>query len=414
METSESSAGMSSNPWTFSPEDSPARISHKPESMPASRELAAVFGLSSPVWFGNFDHDLCSLKTFQVCLFTMQCDESLETWPDSGMWDAGVVYELANSAPVICESASSSWPTANTRDASSAARHSTMTGIMHPGTTLTDAIRMWPTASASLPNDGETPESWELRKQRNIERHHNGNGMGTPLTMASTMWPTARQEDGESCGNHPDQVDSLTGAAYLWPTPNVPNGGRTSNTSSKRDDGSKRQIDLGAMANLWRTPDTPGAGGPRNRQDSIGEGHQVTIAEQAEHWQTPGTDSFRSRGGDRKDEMGLDQEARNWITPNARDWKSETGSENNSYDKTPNLSRQVYGWWTPHGTREHDTDNSDSTYLARQVASIFASLPAPPIPDGPQSSESDPTSRRRLNPRFVEWLMGFPIGWTEP
>jgi len=22
--------------------------------------------------------------------------------------------------------------------------------------------------------------------------------------------------------------------------------------------------------------------------------------------------------------------------------------------------------------------------------------------------------KRRLNPRFVEWLMGFPIGWTEP
>jgi len=22
-------------------------------------------------------------------------------------------------------------------------------------------------------------------------------------------------------------------------------------------------------------------------------------------------------------------------------------------------------------------------------------------------------SNRRLNPRFVEWLMGFPIGWTD-
>lgn len=81
-------------------------------------------------------------------------------------------------------------------------------------------------------------------------------------------------------------------------------------------------------------------------------------------WQTPATDSFRSRGGDRKDEMGLDQQAR---------------------------SHQV-----------------------------------PAIPDGPPFSESDLTllrhlslqnaavaPKRRLNPRFVEWLMGFPPCWTE-
>jgi len=102
----------------------------------------------------------------------------------------------------------------------------------------------------------------------------------------------------------------------------------------------------------WRTPDAPGAGGPRNRQDSRGAGHQVTIAEQAEHWgtpnaadaiagnrrpdgkrspglntdaaqwQTPGTDSFRSRGGDRVNEMGLDQEARKWQSPQGRDFRS--------------------------------------------------------------------------------------------
>jgi hypothetical protein len=129
------------------------------------------------------------------------------------------------------------------------------------------------------------------------------------------MWPTARAEDSESCGNDPDAADT------------------------------------------WRTPDSPGSGGPRNRQDSMNEGHQVTIAEQAEHWQTP----------------------------NARDWKSETGSENNSYDKPPNLSRQVYR-------------------LSRQDQ---------PIPDGPTSSPTGRTSLQRLNPRFVEWLMGFPIGWTE-
>jgi len=34
--------------------------------------------------------------------------------------------------------------------------------------------------------------------------------------------------------------------------------------------------------------------------------------------------------------------------------------------------------------------------------------------DGGRSSASTRTSRRRLNPDFAEWLMGWPIGWTVP
>jgi len=54
---------------------------------------------------------------------------------------------------------------------------------------------MWPTPTASLTNDGETPESFERRRRRRLqETGINGNGAGTPLTIASQMWatPTAR------------------------------------------------------------------------------------------------------------------------------------------------------------------------------------------------------------------------------
>lgn len=62
----------------------------------------------------------------------------------------------------------------------------------------------------------------------------------------------------------------------------------------------KRGGDLQSQCEQFavENPRRSGGGGPRNRQASIGEGHQTTIAEQAETlWQTPATDSFRSRGG---------------------------------------------------------------------------------------------------------------------
>lgn len=37
----------------------------------------------------------------------------------------------------------------------------------------------------------------------------------------------------------------------------------------------------------------------------------------------------------------------------------------------------------------------------------------PTTPPGDESSLKDQTSRRRLNPKFVEWLMGLPVGWTD-
>lgn len=340
---------------------SPARISARQESAPGLRDLARAFGLSSPVSLGRLDPDTCSLRTSQVCLFTMQCDELSESFPDSGMWGYGEVYELQSSAPVICESESSLWP----------------------------GVRADPNPGERLDQTG-----------------------GKSLDVRARHWPTARAEDSESCGNHPGAMDSLTGAtknwptpvrndaekrgdfdtdrspclaasAMTWPTPEAASGGRQSGSFAQKSclnedgtprhpslaqtalmwptpktvtggpgyitsigpDGGKQQVDLAAIAMLWATPHTncttgagtqgrdggenlqtqidhwttpqahDGMGGPRTAEQlelarATNKGGNCNLSTDAVIWQTPGTDSFRSRGGDRKDEMGLDQMAR--------------------------------------------------------------------------------------------------------
>jgi len=46
----------------------------------------------------------------------------------------------------------------------------------------------------------------------------NPNGGTTDLKTDAQNWPSARGEDSESCGNHPNATDSLTGATKSWPT----------------------------------------------------------------------------------------------------------------------------------------------------------------------------------------------------
>ena len=100
----------------------------------------------------------------------------------------------------ISENASSSWPTPVTTDAKSSARGTTTTGVMHSGTSLTDAIRMWPTPTASeygtsnngCPGDGR--EEYATKGKPSLSTH-------------------ARREGGIL---NPDWVETLMGLPVGW------------------------------------------------------------------------------------------------------------------------------------------------------------------------------------------------------
>ncbi len=169
---------------------------------------------------------------------------------------------------------------------------------------------------------------------------------------------------------------------------------------------------------------TPRASANENRQtkptpSQLAGKHGMNLATKAAMWPTPQTDSFRTRGGARKNEKGLDRMARDWPTPMASDGCKPSGGNRRSADLT-----HVAGMWSHHslwptplardwkGTnspehvkqkppaRNHMDQLANFAVYSRQALTIS------------QAGETTSDQRRSLNPAFVEALMGWPTGWT--
>ena len=175
-----------------------------------------------------------------------------------------------------------------------------------------------------------------------MDKSHRPESGGIDLQSAVLNWPSPRAEDSESCGNHPDATDSLTGATSLWGTPRAhDHKGGGENTPENGF--------LDRQAEVWATP------AAHERAHSPREVHHgVQLANQVDQWQTPGQmdGGATSRSGKRKDELLLGGQCRSFSPP----------------------AEQIHA--------------------------------------GEQSSTNGPTSRRRLNPAFDNWLMGNQWWWT--
>lgn len=121
-----------------------------------------------------------------------------ETWPPSGSMRSGRAWPRRRSALPIPGSGSSSTPG-----------------------------RLMPTPTASNPNEGESVESWEARRQRNLAKGINGNGQGTPLGIAVKLLKTPTAQLAVNGGSqHPDKRKSgghgptlADEVEHLLPTP---------------------------------------------------------------------------------------------------------------------------------------------------------------------------------------------------
>jgi hypothetical protein len=163
---------------------------------------------------------------------------------------------------------------------------------------------------------------------------------------------------------------------------------------------------------MWRTPDAPNDGGPRNRQTSIGHGHQVTIAEQAEHWPTPTARDYKDGTADACANVPvnclLGRVAPLWMTPNVpnggRTLDDETvstkGTQADGTKRQVDLGSQVRLWATP---RAEDSEQCGNHPGANDSLTGQTRLWQTPATDSFRSRSGDRKDEQGLDQQTRMW-----------
>ncbi len=217
----------------------------------------------------------------------------------------------------------------------------------------------WPTVIVSdhLCNPTETPQRWKERAQ---EKKAEGINLHKPLRIvAQETWPTVVSADA-SMGAIISSNDTYKKTST----------GRLRKINKNGKDGSlglARTVKMmDSQKQNWPTVRTSSANGASSKEVEAGNPKQrleVMIA----NWPIPRAQEPGSTSENYG--KGLKNTAENWATPQARDWK--------------------------------DTANANvptKSILGRQA---------------PRTMKDGVEFQMTLNPRFTEWLMGWPIGWTE-
>ncbi len=173
----------------------------------------------------------------------------------------------------------------------------------------------------------------------------------------------------------------------------------------------------------WPTVRVSSANGASRKEISAGN-PKGRLEVSAQLWLTPRAqettekqESFIRRNGDRTDRCfgSLTAQTTRWPTPRAQ----EPGST--SVDHGLSLTEASKAWPTPQSTDYRDRGNLSNPCIQRRMAmgkQVNLSMMAHPMayqsgrqpqPITTDGKESQPV----LNPLFVEWLMGWPIGWTD-
>lgn len=227
--------------------------------------------------------------------------------------------------------------------------------------------------------------SLESRLRRNLE------GSGSPLyALTWKQWDMPAQ--GPICALRASAHRTSGSDCGGWPTPNVPNGGRSISHAEKKGEtyyhkSKKVQLGLEAVAKMagWGTP----------------------TAQDAKH-------ATLSPSEMKRDPANLRNQVHTagWATPSARDHKGgyQGGRIRNGKISTDTLDvmAQIAGWATPKaadGAKSSRTRQGALNEVKRKGATNDLGVTA-------NLSTAQTENRGSLNPAFSLWLMGYPTAWA--
>jgi hypothetical protein len=325
----------------------------------------------------------------------------------------------------------------------------------------------WATPSAFDWNQPETKEQWEKRAATQAEK---GVNLHLPLKSQAIQigndpnWPTPRTSDAEGGPIKTEMTETgfrsireksnqFFGAKLRdavethesWPTPRAGLPG-----SCREGTGGKVLEEEARKHGNWATPnagDFKAGMSTGRKQKSLGQ----DVTNSLNNWATPSTmDSLPPKSPEalarnlkkggcrnlREDVIpGLREEAKNWATPNTLDHMDLRSPEAllrqatttragrtapaNLREQVDPTSVEIYkqaNWPTPtvmEAGKIGNQPNFGQTGLSNHPSIVG-------LPEREKASKSDSTAQQKqkitakLNPRFVEALMGLPIGWVMP
>ncbi len=217
------------------------------------------------------------------------------------------------------------------------------------------------------------------------------------MTAAGRLYPLRKLE-------HPTGVTG-GGALQHWPTPRATDG---SKGGSPTNDNPPPEV------KRWPTPMASDA---ERASTTYPKGNQTLEGTARELWPTPTVNGNNNRKGlSPNSGDGLATAARQWPMPAARDAK-DSGTEPSQWARhTPGLSIQVQQWPRP---RAHDANGAAPTEYDSHSPNLEALANRPTHrasrTGGADSHGQVPEAFRggKVDPRWVEWLMGIPIGRTK-
>lgn len=243
-----------------------------------------------------------------------------------------------------------------------------------------------------------------------------------------SSWPTPLEDNANNAGSrasNPNAFQDLTVAAATWPTATAGCPEATATTRHGRQNPT-----LMDASEQWHTPNA--AGFASKRQEGAAE-REPLLGGQAILWKTPTVqDSDKATKRTRADHQNnLTADVASWATPTARDWKGDYTDEalirkdgkDRTLDALPTMASRFGPQAQPETGQESPPDSgrqlwptatagADSGSRNTEGSRAHAGTSLADAATTGSSASGRSGNRLRLNPEFVEWLMGLPPGWT--